>query len=448
MAAGCERVERNVYVRRDARGRRVYVVGYRDSAGKQRWKTVRGGITAARAERDTILGAKGKGERVQPNPRLRFGEAADRWLSEQVAELRPATRASYTSYVENHLRPRWGNRRMDQVDVTDAARLVRELRSAGKAEWTISGILRVASRVFKFASRHCSWHGENPFALLENGERPKVSATPERRIFHGDELVQVIAASTEPWTTLFRLASVVGARESELLGLAWADLDLDDVGAASVRFTHQLDRAGRRVALKTEESKATLPLPRSGAAMMLEHKARSLHAGRGAFVFATRSGRPLGQRNVLRALYRAQQRARDDAGNPTFAGLFEHDEHGHLVVDDRGEYVLLGVKRRDLALPDFHALRHMAAMSCEDAEEARDLLRHKNSNVTRSIYRAHFSEQRREALRAKMEARDVGAVVGAAERKDPRNGRVDSHSVADDGGGKVLEMRRIGGTRQ
>jgi integrase len=39
------------------------------------------------------------------------------------------------------------------------------------------------------------------------------------------------------------------------------------------------------------------------------------------------------------------------------------------------------------AIPDFHALRHGAAMDCDDAEEARDLLRHKNSNATRAIYR-------------------------------------------------------------
>ena len=44
-------------------------------------------------------------------------------------------------------------------------------------------------------------------------------------------------------------------------------------------------------------------------------------------------------------------------------------------------------------------------MECEDAEEARDLLRHRNSNVTRAVYRAHFSDRRREALRARMEAR-------------------------------------------
>src|SRR3954454_5550105 len=87
------RVERNIFKRADGK----LEIGYRDSSGKQRWKVVEGGITAARRERDKLLGAKAKGERVQPNPRLKFGEAADRWLAEQVCELRPATRASYTN---------------------------------------------------------------------------------------------------------------------------------------------------------------------------------------------------------------------------------------------------------------------------------------------------------------------------------------------------------------
>jgi hypothetical protein len=56
------------------------------------------------------------------------------------------------------------------------------------------------------------------------------------------------------------------------------------------------------VPLKTEESKATLPLPRAAAVMLIEHKARSRQTGPRAFVFATSTGRALGQRNVMRAL--------------------------------------------------------------------------------------------------------------------------------------------------
>jgi integrase len=408
---------RGVYWRPDG----TLEVGYRDADGRQRWRGPFPTITAARATRDDARAKARGGERESVNPRLKFGEAADRWLAEQVAELRPATRAGYTSYVENHLRPRWGNRRMDAIDVTDAARLVRELRAAGLAEWTISGICRAANRVFKFARRHCSWRGDNPLGELEKGERPKISATPARRIFVGGELAQTIAAATEPWRTLFRLASVVGARESELLGLWWEDLDLRELDAATIRFGFQADRDGERVELKTEESKATLPLPRSTALMLLEHKARTpAPTSPQSFVFAARTGRPLHQRNVLRALYRAQERARDADGLPTFPQLFAKDERGRLVVDEDGGYVLGNVKRRDLRLPDFHALRHGAAMDCEDAEEARDLLRHKNSNVTRAVYRAHFGNRRRELLRARMEARmeATGDVEARRDRGD------------------------------
>jgi integrase len=176
-----------------------------------------------------------------------------------------------------------------------------------------------------------------------------------------------------------------------------------------------VDRKGQRVELKTAESKATLPLPRSAALMLLEHKARSLHTGPRSYVFSTSTGRPLGQRNVLRALYRAQERARKADGTPTFPELFEADQSGHLIVNAKGRYVLRKVARKELPpLPDFHALRHTAAMDCDDAEEARDLLRHKNSNVTRAVYRAHFSDKRREALRTKMEARHAVLSVEAS----------------------------------
>jgi integrase len=383
-----------------------FEVGYRDADGVLRWRGPFDTISAARAGRGDAKAKARGGERESANPRLRFGEAADRWLAEQVAGLRSQTRKRYRSHVTNHLRPRWGNRRMDAIDVTDAARLVRELRATGLAESSINSVLQVANRVFKFARRHCRWRGENPLELLERTERPKVSETPERRIYEGDELAQTLAASWEPWTTILRLAHDVGGRESELLGLWWENLDLSDPSTATIRFTHQLDRDGERVPLKTEESKATLPLPRACTRMLLEHKARTrAPTGPRSFVFATRDGKPLGQRNLMRVLYLAQERARDGDGRPTFPELFEHDDRGHLVVDDRGNYVRRNVKRRELRLPTFHALRHGAAMDCDDAEEARDLLRHKNSNVTRAIYRAHFGDRRRELLRARMEAR-------------------------------------------
>ena len=201
-----------------------------------------------------------------------------------------------------------------------------------------------------------------------------------------------------------------------------------------------IDRRAAMLALRVraalEPRRQTVQVPYSEAAMFariagltLEHKARTpAPTGPRAYVFATRAGKPLGQRNVLRALYRAQERARKVDGTPTFPELFEVDARDVLVVDDRGDYVLRTARRRDLPpLPDFHALRHTAAMDCEDAEEARALLRHKNSVVTRTVYRAHFGDREREALRARMEA---------------RSRRAEATPVPSDAGGEVVPLRK------
>src|SRR5689334_11363455 len=84
------RVERNLYRRPDGK----FEVGYRDSASKQRWKGPFDTITAARRQRDALLGAKANGDRVAPATRLTFGAAADRWLAEQVVQLRATTQAT------------------------------------------------------------------------------------------------------------------------------------------------------------------------------------------------------------------------------------------------------------------------------------------------------------------------------------------------------------------
>ena len=420
---------RGVYWRSDGR----LEIGYTDSLGKLRWAGPFETITAARGRRDEIAGDKSRGAIVRPSPKLTFGAAYERWLAEQVVDLRPRTRDGYRGYAENHLLPRWRGRRLDAIERADVAAMVRELRAQGYAEWTIASAVRVAGYVFRFAGDECGWRGVSPVAALKRGQRPRISETLDRRVYTRDDLEQVLAASSQPWRTLFRLAGVVGGRESELLGLWWDDLALDDLDAATIRFGFQVDRQGGRVELKTEESKAVLPLPRSTAAMLLEHKARTpAPTGPRTFVFATASGRPLGQRNVLRALYRAQERARRADGTPTFPELFEVDARGELRVDDDGVDVPRDVKRRELNLPHFHSIRHTAAMDCDDAEEARDLLRHKNSNVTRAIYRAHFSDQRRELLRARLEARH-GRPDAATEAAAPSN---------TPGAGEVVPMRR------
>ena len=129
------RVERNIYRRPTG----VYEVGLKDGAGVQRWHMVEGGITAARALRHELLASQSRGERVAPNPRLRFGDAADCWLAGPVVDLRDSTQAGYRNAVERHLRPRYATRRLDGIDAEDwprsSANYERRARARPPSPW-------------------------------------------------------------------------------------------------------------------------------------------------------------------------------------------------------------------------------------------------------------------------------------------------------------------------
>jgi hypothetical protein len=133
------RVERNIYRRSTG----VLEVGFKDGAEIQRWRTVDGGIMAARKLRDELLARRGRGETVAPDSRLRLGEAADRWLAGPVLDLRESTQAGYRNAVEQHLRARFGARKLDSITADDLAALVRAMREQGKSEATIAVVLGV-----------------------------------------------------------------------------------------------------------------------------------------------------------------------------------------------------------------------------------------------------------------------------------------------------------------
>lgn len=92
---------------------------------------------AARALRDELLARRGRGDVVPRDSRLRFGDAAERWLNGPVLDLRPSTQAGYRNAVDQHLGPRYGSRKLNGITAEDLASLVREMRGRGKSEATI-----------------------------------------------------------------------------------------------------------------------------------------------------------------------------------------------------------------------------------------------------------------------------------------------------------------------
>ncbi len=393
------RVERNIYRRPTG----VLEVGFKDASGIQRWRTVEGGIMAARKLRDDLLARRGRGETVAPDSRLRFGDAAELWLAGPVLDLRATTQAGYRSAVDHHLLPRYGNRRLDGITADDLAALVRDLRQQGKSEATIAAVLGAVGRIYKFAARRLGFSAVSPVTLMLASERPKVSLAKRSPIFTPEQIEQTLAAATEPYRPLFTVAALTGARVSELCGLTWTDIRVDELDEAEITFAWQVDRKGNRRPTKTDGSARTVPIPRDLALILARHKLASRQTTPESFVFATRSGRPLSQRNVARALRKAQRRATDENGWPTFPIRRDTGADGKPVPVPAG------------AVPSIHSFRHTVAsralLAGESVDEVAFLLGHRDATVTRVVYVHEIADARRRQMRrSRMTAEYAGAL--------------------------------------
>jgi integrase len=244
--------------------------------------------------------------------------------------------------------------------------------------------------------------GMNPITLMLSSERPKVSLAKRRPIFTPEQIEQTLAAATQPYRTLFTVAALTGARVSELYGLTWVNVRLDDIDDAEITFAWQVDRKGNRRPTKTDGSARTVPIPRELALILARHKHASRDVPPEALVFAARSGRPLSQRNVARALRKHSTAPRTSAA-PPFPVLQETATDGRPFQAPAG------------AVPSMHSFRHTVAsralLAGESVDEVAFLLGHRDATVTRTIYVHEIADARRRQMRrSRMTAEYAGAL--------------------------------------
>ena len=175
---------------------------------------------------------------------------------------------------------------------------------------------------------------------------------------------------------------------------------------AEIEFGWQVDRHGNRRPTKTDGSARTVPIPKGLALLLAQHKLAARHRSPDDFVFATRTGRALQQRNVSRALREAQTRATDIDGKPTFPVLHETDADGRPVPVPRG------------TVPSMHSFRHTVAsralLAGESVDEIAFLLGHRDGTVTRTVYVREVADARRRAMRRSRLSEAFAGVLSAA----------------------------------
>jgi integrase len=248
--------------------------------------------------------------------RLTLAAYAALWLAAaQHSERRPSTVAVYRRMLDRHVLP-----------VLGAVQL-RDLRREHVVRWWATvptdALRAQAHAVLRQVLAAAAADGHAVAAPLLRADRPRYAPAEQPHVSTA-QMRRLLAASAEPWRTLFLLAWTTGARVGELLGFVWADLD--EVGG-TLALTHQLGRAeGGRVDLKARRQRRRVALGPATLAALRAHRAREARAGRGQpgdFMFCRAAGLPLYYR-LVRAAFKGAAVA---AGLP--AGLKLHSlRHG------------------------------------------------------------------------------------------------------------------------
>jgi integrase len=196
---------------------------------------------------------------------------AEHWLPAMHARgLRPSTLARYESHVRCAIVPTLGGLPLQAVMPAHLNKLYGTLRAAGRAPKTIRNVHGVLSKALGDAER---WGlaSRNPARLAD----PPAVSRPRVRVWSPEQTRAFLAAvGSDRLFAVWLLAATTGMRRGELLGLRWADVDLD-VGV--VRVAQARVRAGNQVVAgepKTARGRRTIALDPATVAALRQHRKR------------------------------------------------------------------------------------------------------------------------------------------------------------------------------
>jgi integrase len=326
------------------------------------------------------------------------------WLKEWLASeqqrgtIRPSTYRRYEMDIRNHLIPTIGHIKLSALTLDDVQRCIDNCALSGKqprkegeqpgplAPRSVRNILTplqealAAAKRRKLVREHVALDVELP--------EPKRPNLYKLRPAEMRRFLKVVRR--DRFEALYWLAAL-GMREGELLGLRWANVNLQ---ARTVRVVEAMQRVkgvdGKStmqwVSVKTENSRRTILLPEDWVHVLLAHKDRQDEDRSVAswqehdLVFPSTCGTPMEAQNLVNRHFKP------------------------------------ALKRADLPVDKirFHDLRHAAASMFialgYDARTVADILGHSSPDFTLRQYAHSFEEVRQRAVA------DVGKLLRDEER--------------------------------
>ena len=259
------------------------------------------------------------------------GQFLQAWLTALKSDVTPATFISYESTVRLHLIPAIGDLRLSKLGAPHVQRLKDETikavvhvgpgvkkpaegRPVPTAQHLSSSTVRICLKVLRMALDHaCKLDlvARNVALLVDF---PKVEHA-EIEPFTAEQAMKFIEATKgHRLGALFSVATAIGLRKGEALGLKWSAIDFER-GTLAVRIALQRvkmpgEKKGQLILTEPKrKSRRTINLPRICVSALLEHRTMQEQERRLAgsrwkeadYVFTTGIGTPMEPRNLERA---------------------------------------------------------------------------------------------------------------------------------------------------
>ena len=225
--------------------------------------------------------------------RLTVNQYLDRWLAHIQTTRRVRTVARYRTLLAHHVRPYIGAQLLTTLEPLQVQGIYDQLGVGGRKDGKPGGldpqhILAVHRCLHRALEQAVTWRllADNPARHATPPPVPDkdVAALLPEQV---DLLLDAATRDPKPWLRAWTvLAAATGARNGELCGLEWSDLDLDQ---GTVRFRQELTIVdadllpghsgadGRRKELavgpvKSKASKAILSLPAFAVQALRHHR--------------------------------------------------------------------------------------------------------------------------------------------------------------------------------
>jgi integrase len=271
--------------------------------GTRRFEALGGYPTRSQAEAALAdaLTRRSHGFALDP-AKLTVNQYLDRWLAHIQATLRARTVARYRALLDHHVRPYLGTQLVKALEPLQIQAIYDHLAVSGRRDGKPGGlapqhILAVHRCLHRSLEQAVTWRlvARNVAKDATPPPRPHrevATLAPEQVAVLLDAADHSPSPWLGPWTVL---AAATGARNGELCGLEWADLDLD---AGTVRLRQALtivdptvlpavaspddgDADGRRRELaigpvKSAASNAILTLPPFAVQALRRHRREQL----------------------------------------------------------------------------------------------------------------------------------------------------------------------------